>query len=420
MPALKTGEKHTVVFPRDGIAVIDGLVVFTDGALAGEQAVIEITSVSKRYAKATVSALLSRSDERTAPECESYGRCGGCDLMHQCCEGQLKAKEKTVSDAVGRIGKIRGYEILPICPSPRVKNYRNKTEFRLSNDDFGFYSASTHDLVPVNDCLIASREAIYAAKLYREAAKSTGFTGGEILTVRNNRKGEYGVIIDAGRIDAVAAKAAEYISNDENCLGVLLRSKSEKRLFGERGIYETLRGKRFFVSHEAFFQVNTEQTENLYATVSEFLSADKDTVLLDAYCGVGTIGIAAAPEAREIIGIEVSEIAVADAEYNAKINGINNARYIAGRCEEKYSECEKYGVNAVVCDPPRAGCGRGFIEFLKRLMPEKIVYVSCDPATLARDLSLLSDVFSVRKLCAFDMFPQTKHVESVTLMTRNK
>lgn len=417
MSLYKPGERYTVVFPRDGIAVLDGMVVFTEGSLAGEKAMIELSSVSKRHANAKIVELLSSSPERVTPVCESYGVCGGCDLLHQSYQGQLKAKENAVLQAIERIGKISDFDFLPICPSPEIFNYRNKTEFRLSGERYGYFAAASHDLVPVDGCAIASRVAVKAAIRYSDAARKFCYNYGKILTVRNNRKGEYGVIIDADCDDDVAGKTAEYIFSDNNCIGVLLRANGKNRLFGERGIYEDLCGKRFFVSHEAFFQINTAQTENLYNTVSEFLSVNKNTVLLDAYCGVGTIGIVAASEAGAIIGIEANGNAVYDSRRNAELNGVKNARYIAGKCEEKYAECEKLGVNAVVCDPPRAGCGREFIDFLKRLMPGKIVYVSCDPATLARDLSLLSDRFKTEKIKPFDMFPQTKHVETVALMS---
>lgn len=417
MSEYKPGERYTVVFPRDGIAVLDGMVVFTEGSLAGEKAVVELSSVSKKHASAKIVELLTRSAERVTPVCDSFGGCGGCGLMHQSYLGQLKAKENAVLQSIKRIGKIRDFDFLPICPSPEILNYRNKTEFRLSGDRFGYFAASSHDLVPVDGCAIASPVAVKAAKRYSEAARRFGFDHGRVLTVRNNRNGEYGVIIDADRDCEAAWKTAGYIFEDDNCLGVLLRANGKNRMFGERGIYEDLCGKRFFVSHEAFFQVNTRQTENLYNTVGEFLDADGKTVLLDAYCGVGTIGIAAAGEAGSIIGIEANESAADDAGRNAELNGIRNALYIAGKCEEKYADCEKLGVNAVVCDPPRAGCGREFIEFLKRLLPEKIVYVSCDPATLARDLSLLSGKYQVDKIKPFDMFPQTKHVETVVLMS---
>ncbi len=409
---------HTVVFQRDGIAYLDGMVVFTDGALKGEKAEIEIISVGKSYAKAKIAGLLSASDERISPACEAFGVCGGCSLLHRSYEGQLKAKNDRVLQTVARIGKISGFESLPISPSPSIYNYRNKTEFRFKGGKCGFFAGSSHDFVPVGGCRLASAAALKAASAFSAASEKAGFVSSGVLTVRNDRSGEYGVIIDADGQSDAAKKTAEYIFQDEKCRGVLLRHGGGKTLYGEPGIYETLLGKRFFISHEAFFQVNTEQAERMLSTVAEFLSADENTVLLDAYCGVGTIGIAAASNAKMTVGIETNENAVKDAAANAELNGVSNAVYLAGRCEEKYSECGKYGVNAVVCDPPRAGCGREFIGFLKRLMPEKIIYVSCDPATLARDLGLLSDRFTVDKLQPFDMFPQTDHVETVALITQ--
>ncbi|MBO4216481.1 MAG: hypothetical protein J5940_00900, partial [Clostridia bacterium] len=238
MRTFNAGDRYTVVFPRDGVAVIDGFVVLTEGALAGEKAVIELVSVNKSHGRARIVELLSRSCDRVMPDCERYGVCGGCPNMHQSYEGQLKAKENLVLQALERIGKMRDFSFQPISPSPRIFNYRNKTEFRFSGGKTGFFASSSHDLVPTDSCLIASDAANYAARLFSDAAEKYGFDSDGILTVRNSRGGDFGAVVETNaffsrdRIDplfagetprAILPLITRHVLNQENTLAAALR-----------------------------------------------------------------------------------------------------------------------------------------------------------------------------------------------------
>ncbi len=421
----------------EGVGTIEGFTVFIEGALPGETVKAKLTVLKKNYGKGELLEILKKSEDRVIPVCPLFDRCGGCQIMHLSYEGQLKVKKQKVYDALTRIGKLTDITVEDCVPSPQKLHYRNKMQLPVTSTEgaltIGLFEKMSHTVVPVDECHIHCEEG---EKVYKNIC--TLLQKSDILPYdRISGKGELRhlimktavnsgktlvIFVSAGeKTEKFKSLAAELIKISPNIEGIVLNIHREQTnfvtghkwmtLFGEGRLSETICGLHFHISPASFFQVNTLQAENLYKAVTECADIDAETSVLDAYCGVGTFSLIAAAKAKKVVGIECVPEAIADAKENAKNNGITNCTFVCGTTEElikAHSSCD-----VVILNPPRKGCEKIVLETLLKTEPKRIVYVSCDPATLARDLALLTPKYTIEAIRPFDMFPQTMHVETV-------
>lgn len=425
-----------------GICSHQNLKIFIDHAIPGEKIQAEITEKKKNFGIGKLLKIQIESLERVEPICPIFKQCGGCQIMHLSYSKQLEFKKDKVQEALRKIGKI-DTAVLPCLPSPTPLSYRNKIQLPFFESDgrltLGLYQQKSHDPQEISECFIHCELGEKVFKQAKELFQNSSFKAYDekektgqlrhllIKTAIFNQ--ECLVVIIASTKDKqkeLKAIADELIKRCPEVKGVILNLNQKRfnsimgddyiTLSGRAHIYEKLLGKTFKISAHSFFQVNPMQAEKLYSKALEFADLQKDQVALDAYCGTGTLSILAAKNARKVIGIENIKSAVDDASENAKTNQITNCEFILGNVEDKIDQIKKADV--VFLNPPRKGCELSVIKAINILKPQRIVYVSCDPATLARDLAHLKEFgYTVKQVQPFDMFPQTTHVETCALLT---
>ena len=444
---LAENQVHTVTIQGyasegQGVARIDGQVVFVKGALAGETCRISIEHVGHRAAWAHVEEILTPSPDRIEPDCPYYGRCGGCQTRHMSYPAEVAFKAGKVHDALQRIGGVDpGLILLHGASAP--DRYRNKVQFPVAGSAIGYFQERTHHVIDISDCRLTPeicapiREAVvtWMRENHVPAYDEHTHTGLiRHLYIRTNRQGEALVCILAnGRsfpkedelVSALRAVSDKLIGIS---LGVNTRKTnvilgdSYRTLWGQDYLMDSLCGLTFRLSVPSFFQVNRPQAEVLYTLAAEFAGLTGTETLLDLYCGTGTIGLIMAARAKEVIGVEVVAEAIADARENARRNNVANARYLCADAGQAAAQLAAEGVrpDVVVVDPPRKGLSPEVIQVLLTMAPRKIVYVSCDPATLARDVKELTAAYTLKRAEAVDMFPRTHHVETVLSLVRRE
>ena len=426
----------------EGVGSLDGLRVFVDGALPGEKVNVQLVERKKRYGRGKLCSIQEASSDRVAAPCPLFERCGGCQLQHLCTDAQLKAKEQKVRDAMERIGGFKDLTILPCVPSPEQFSYRNKIQLQVARNSegeliLGLYARRSNDFIELNECLIHCPigEQVYhhLSRLLKSCSiepynKGTG--RGELRNVLIRSATAQGKALVVFITNGPAGPTLQQLAKDllEQCSEVagvvnninrrrdnVILGRSSRLMEGDPAIEEEICGLRFKVSPASFFQVNTPQAEQLYRCAMEFLEFSDETRILDAYCGVGTMSLIFAQKAAEVLGIESVPEAIADAKRNAKSNGISNVSFRCARVEELIREVSD--VDAAVLNPPRGGCELEVLRAIADSSCSRIVYVSCNPATLARDCAHLAEMgYRLIKLQPFDMFPQTMHVETVALL----
>jgi len=380
----------TAIGPRgEATGTLDGVAVSAAFGLPGERAVVEVYTRAGDRVYGRVVDVLRPAPDRVAPACPYFGSCGGCQWQHMPNEQQLVHKrEAVVAHLSGEEGRFVDPLVLPTLPAPHPYGYRNHGRFSIGRmyGELGFTTYHQHRFFRADVCPIMHPriEAVLGASQRR--------VKGHQLAVR------------------VGVQTGDLLVNPEQDDAELPYES------GQTTFEEELLGKRYRVSAPAFFQVNTLQAERLIVTTQAALALGPDDVLLDLYCGVGAFGLALAGDVRRVVGVEESAAALKDARHNAETQGVTNIEFLAGRAEEILAGLAER-VDAVIVDPPRVGCRPGALEALLRLAPRRLVYVSCDPASLARDLRVLVDGgFTLRQVQPVDMFPQTTHVETVTLL----
>jgi 23S rRNA (uracil1939-C5)-methyltransferase len=407
----------------EGVARLDGYTVFVEGALPGEVVRAQFYEKKRRYGRAKLLHVLQPAPNRQAPPCPHFGQCGGCQLMHLSYEAQLKAKRQRVEDALLRIGKLQGAIVRPCLPSPSPLAYRNKIQLPMgAGGRLGLYAAFSHTLIPIKSCKI---HCPLGDRLFQEIAPllkgypikhlliKTAVHTGEALIILVTGERPDGALFALGRkIVGAIPEVKGVVHNYNPEAGNTVLGDSYETLAGQGAIEERLCGLFFNVSPASFFQVNPEQAEKIYEMVAELAELKGHEHLLDAYCGVGTLALILAGRVKQVTGIECVAAAIADAQENARKNNISNATFICAPAEEAIQKLTD--VDVALVNPPRKGCEASFLEQLAILRPEKILYLSCDPATLARDLKLLVEKgYQVDVVQPFDMFPQTAHVETL-------
>lgn len=401
-----TATVESVSSDGSGVCRIDGVAVFVPYTAAGDEVKIKITKTKKRFAEGVVTEIKKLSPFRAAPDCPAYEQCGGCKLRHIEYEKQLEIKKEIVENAMRRIGSFKDFTLDEIIGMESPARYRNKMIFHAAGGKIGFYSAKSRSVVPIIDCVIGATEN--AAVI--EAVK--GFNIKELFIRKSFSTGEIMVSVSADGIRADDFIAA-LTNAAANVKSVYVNGEN---VFGSRTITDTLCGVKFNISPESFFQINPVQTEALYKKAIDYADLDGSAVVMDIYCGIGTISLCAAKRAKRVIGIEVVERAIADAKENAMLNGIENAEFFAGKAEKLVPYIIKSGEkpDAAILDPPRSGCDNKTLCAIAEARPSRIVYVSCNPSTLARDARILADMgYGITKASAVDMFPHTAHIETV-------
>lgn len=393
-----------------GIARVNGMTVFVEGALPKEQVKIKIVKVKKKIAEATVIELLKKSEHRVKPMCPYYGICGGCDLMHFDFEEQNIYKENKIKEMMIRYGDVEIEKIKPLIRNEHPFYYRNKVTFQVK-EKIGFYQKKSYDIISIDSCMIADSKINEILKVLKKIPLENITQ----IVVRTSKytKDAMVVIYASGNVEKEAIKETlkSYVTS------LILHNGKEKVLYGNPVIYEKLKDKIFAISPTSFFQVNTDNAIKLYEKTLEYASLTGRETVIDLYCGTGTIGIFVSDSAKEVLGIEINSEAVQNANTNKEMNHAYNVNFLNGDVSKKIQEVELKS-DVVIVDPPRAGLDKHTIEILLKMNPKRIVYVSCDPMTLARDLKLLQEYYHVEELTPVDMFSETYHVECVVKLER--
>lgn len=431
----------------EGVGRYHDFTVFVPHALPGEKVKATVTTVKASYAKARLEAVLAPAVDRIVPRCPVYERCGGCQLQHLAYPAQLAAKRQTVVDALSRIGKLADVVVKPTLAAEEPWRYRNKMQFpvglaggRLA---VGCFAQGSHDIIDIDDCLIqqaANNEVARAVRaivadlglapydertgrgLIRHVLGRVGTASGEVMVVLVTARAELPqqeAIVN--RLRAAVPGLVSIVHNVNSERTNVILGRRTATIWGRDTIRDRLGEFVFEISALSFFQVNSAQAAVLYAQTVDYAGLTGRETVIDAYCGTGTIALFLARRAAKVYGVEVVAPAIADAIKNAAANGIANAEFLVGDAVEVLPALYRQGVrpHAIVVDPPRAGCDPAVLATFVRMRPGRIVYVSCNPASLARDLAVLAaEGYTAREVQPVDMFPQTYHVECVALVER--
>lgn len=428
-----------------GVGRIDNFTVFVDGAIKGEEVEIKLIKVNKNYAVGKLLKLIKASPDRIEPACKVYNRCGGCSLQHMNIKAALKFKTDMVIENIRRIGKLKDIVVHNTIGMENPFNYRNKAQYPVGKlkDELvvGFYAKKSHDIVDSPYCMIqhsVSDKAKLLVKtflkenkisvydeatgkgLVRHVMTRVGFNTGEVMVVlvlngKSLPHRDKLVNLLTGEIPEIKSIVLNVNTANTN---IILGARNIV-IFGEENITDYIAKFRFKISPLSFFQVNPLQTEVLYNKALEYAGLTGEETVFDLYCGIGTISLFLSEKAKKVYGVEVVEEAIRDAKENAKLNDVNNVEFIVGEAERVIPDMYQKGLKAdvVVVDPPRKGCDEVLLDTLVSMAPDRIVYVSCNPATLARDLGFLAERgFEVLEVQPVDMFPWSSHVETVTLL----
>ena len=446
---LAKNQEHTVTIEGYGeggmgVARIDGRVVFVHGALRGEKCRVLILKTLKSVAFAKVLEVLEPSSERITPDCPYFPRCGGCTYRHIRYEEELRLKKQRVQDNLSRIGgsDVTVEEILGAQDTLR---YRNKAQYPVSKDGaVGFYRARTHEVIECEHCLLVRPEADAAAEALREYMQSCRVAGYDEKTgrglvrhlyVRSNAAGEslVCVLVNGDKLPKEDRLVTLLRDACPKCTGIVLGTNTKKgnvilgdryrTLWGSDRLEDTLCGKTFRLSVPSFYQVNRVQAERLYAKAIEFAGLTGQETVLDFYCGAGTITLALSDHAKKVLGAEIVPEAIDDARENAARNGVKNAEFFCGDASDvaKKLARENLRPDVITVDPPRKGLAADVVESIAEMQPGRVVYVSCDSATMARDVKRLADLgYTAQRACAVDMFPRADHVETVVLLSKGE
>ena len=446
---LAKNQEHTVTIEGYGeggmgVARIDGRVVFVHGALRGEKCRVLILKTLKSVAFAKVLEVIEPSSERITPDCPYFPRCGGCTYRHIRYEEELRLKKQRVQDNLSRIGgsDVTVEEILGARDTLR---YRNKAQYPVSKDGaVGFYRARTHEVIECEHCLLVKPEADAAAEALREYMQSCRVAGYDEKTgrglvrhlyVRSNAAGEslVCVLVNGDKLPKEDRLVTLLRDACPKCTGIVLGTNTKKgnvilgdryrTLWGSDRLEDTLCGKTFRLSVPSFYQVNRIQAERLYAKAIEFAGLTGQETVLDLYCGAGTITLALSDHAKKVLGAEIVPEAIDDARENAARNGVKNAEFFCGDASDvaKKLARENLRPDVITVDPPRKGLAADVVESIAEMQPQRVVYVSCDSATMARDVKRLADLgYTAQRACAVDMFPRADHVETVVLLSKGE
>ena len=429
-----------------GVAKIDNFVVFVSGAIKGDIVKIKIKEKKKNYAIGQIIDILKPSEFRIKPPCQHYEQCGGCQLMHMDYQEQLKYKKQRVINELRRAQV--NFDVSIINETIGMEDpyrYRNKTTFAVTENNgeiqIGPFEQGTYTTVDINSCLIQSSEGDKLVKTFKELMGKYKIKAYNINTkkgivrnivIRNNRRNELMLILVTtlehfqnrdllvNELSSLFPSITTIVQNINNKNTNLVMGRKNITLYGEGTILDSIGDLIFTISPETFFQINPIQTEILYQRAIDYANMNKDDICFDIYCGIGTISLMAAKKAKKVYGVEIVEQSIVNARENALKNNISNAEFYVGKAETIVPKLYKQNIKAdiVILDPPRKGCDKEVIDTITNMAPDRIVYVSCNPSTLARDVKLLeSGGYKLSEIQPVDQFPWSVHVESIILMT---
>lgn len=424
----------------------DGMTYFVKGMLVGEIGKLKVIKQLKNYGIARLIELYDPSIYRTEPRCPIYKQCGGCHLQHLSLEGQQLFKQKRVQDVMTRIAKV-DCDVQPVLMPKNPWFYRNKVQMPVGyvkdQLEVGFYKLHSNDIIPMEKCYIqneASNKLVHRVKelmkeydiepydkithkgMVRHILTKYGFKTNELMLVliTSQEKFKY-------RQELVDTLTQEFsnlktiIQNINTRKDNVILGDKENIWYGKGYIQDILNGLKFNISSKSFYQINPAQVEVLYQKAIEMADIQKDDIVIDAYCGIGTISLSMARYAKKVIGVEIVEQAIEDAKMNAEINNIDNVEFLVDDAGHYMVELAKKGENIdiVMVDPPRKGCSKEFLEAVNQLNPKKLVYISCDPSTQARDIEILSHWgYKVLRCQPVDLFSHTYHIENIVLLSK--
>lgn len=449
---VKKNEKYIVDivdngFGGEGIAKIDGFTIFIPNTIKGEKCEILIVKVLSSHAYGKIVRILETSKDRTDIDCATYQRCGGCDLRHMTYENTLNLKREIVQSLVNK-GLKNKVAVEDTIGMDNPYNYRNKAQYPVGidkngNPAVGVFAQRTHTIIPIENCMIQTEISQDIAKtiinfikeknisvyneekqtgLVRHIVIKVGKYTNQVMCILVVNSRNYNSPIDTELVDLLRRKYPEIktiIKNINTQNTNVILGKENINIYGDGYIEDKLGEYTFKISPMSFYQVNPVQAEILYNTAIEAAKLSKEDVLFDLYCGIGTIGIFASRYVKQVYGIEIVPQAISDAIENAKINNIKNAEFIVGDVETAFDELinkKQIIPTAIIVDPPRKGLDDKTIQNILKIKPEKLVYISCNPATMVRDLAKMEEVYNISKIQPVDMFPFTKHVECVAVL----
>ena len=432
-------------FEGEGIAKIDGFTIFIPNAIKGEKIKILIVKVLSSHAFGKVIEVIEKSEHRVEEDCATYKRCGGCNLRHIDYEETLNMKQRVVQNLVNKSLKNK-IEVKPTWGMGNPYYYRNKLQFPVGKDKdgnaiVGVFANRTHEIIQLEECMIQKRQATQIAKdvvnlinkykisvydekkqtgLIRHIVIKTGFRSREVMVI---------IVINGEALPFQNEIVKELTEKYNEIASVVLNvnNKNTNVILGEKninilgnGYIEDFLGEYSFkISPLSFYQVNPVQAEALYNIAIENTEISKQDIVFDLYCGIGTITLFASKNAKKVYGVEIVEQAIKDAKENAKMNNIENVEFIAGDTEQILTDLidnKKIIPDVVIVDPPRRGLDNTTINNILKIKPKKVTYISCNPATLTRDLSLLEDLYEIKMIQPVDMFPFTSHIENIAIL----
>lgn len=413
-------EKYKVtVFSQEneglGVSKIDNMVVFIENGLPGDSGDVLITEIKKNFARGKMVSFENKANGRQEAPCPYYGKCGGCDLQHQAYAHQLVFKEHKVKTALERIGGLKDLSINSIVFDDEF-NYRNKVTLKIKGNKLGFYHHNTNEIIDIDNCLISHRQINEAIRVMRSFINEYKDNTFNALMIRYSKDGLM-IKID-GEDDALENELVTFVT--ANLSNIKSLTLNNHLIYGSDFIMEYIGEYQFKLSPLSFYQVNNVIMNKLYGKVSEYVSQKENNIVLDLYCGIGTMTSILSKYSKKVIGIEVVSDAVKNALENIEINHITNVTFIEGKVENKIGDLLEENIDTIVMDPPRNGVDKKALEAVLQIEPQQIIYVSCNPVTLARDLKILSEKYNLMEVTPYDMFPQTSHVECVKLLTLKK
>ncbi|MBR0229023.1 MAG: 23S rRNA (uracil(1939)-C(5))-methyltransferase RlmD [Clostridia bacterium] len=448
---LRKNDEITVTVERFGgemgIAHLDGLTLFVQGALPGETVIARAQKVEKTHAFLKTLRVLTLSESRVTPPCPYYEKCGGCVCQHMTYEASLSMKRERVRDALSRIGGL-DVAVQPVIGMDDPWRYRNKTALPVGGEkgapQIGFYAPRSHRIIDIDGCLIAKRESDEVSAILRRWMEKFEIEPYHEETRTGLIRHVMSRVSRSGQVMAVVVAAAASLPHERELTAMLragvpglcslylninrrgdnvILGPESRLLYGEERLQDTLCGLQYALSPQSFFQVNPVQTEKLYQTAVDFAGLTGNELVADLYCGAGTISLLLARHAKKVVGIEIVPQAIRDAEENARVNGVSNAEFHAAAAEDLLPQMVAQGLrpDVIVLDPPRKGCEEPVLRAIAAAAPRRVVYVSCDPATLARDAKILcANSYQADQCQPVDMFCWTGHCETVCLLSKIK
>lgn len=432
----------------NGVGKVEGYPIFVPLVLPGETASIKVVKVNKKFAFGKLLEIKEASPERETPPCAVFHKCGGCQLQHMSYSMELEMKQNQVKNVMKKIAHLEDVPVHPVVGMEEPWRYRNKIQIPVGEKNgeliTGFYRQRSHEIIDDMDtCVIQDHTGDDLQEAVRKMADQLGISAydevshqGELrhIIVRSAYETGKAMVVLVTRTEKVPQLKAlieeltqtypqitSVIQNINADKTNVILGKQSRTLYGDDYLVDHMGDLEFLISAHSFYQVNPPQTKHLYEQALAYAAVDADDTVVDAYCGIGTISLFLAQQAKQVYGVEIVPEAIQDAKMNAKRNKLDNVHFEVGKAETVMPEWTKEGLrpDVIVVDPPRKGCDEGLLQAMMDMGPKRIVYVSCNPSTLARDLRILADGgYEIREIQPVDMFPQTMHVESVTLLEK--